>query len=346
MPFRTQRRTTDRKAILRGIYEDNLRTVGRATGRPQGPSLRAGRNTGIAIGLLGVLGVVLFQAVRASDLPSAGPAASAQGIVQSAFAPADPAMRAAGSAALASGAGTNLSIATIVIDAGHGGMDPGAIGPEGLMEKDVTLDVAHRLRRLLEERGGYRILMTREEDRRLSLKERVAFANQQGADLFISIHINWLPDASQTGVETYHYGPGSDSRTRLLAERENRNSGYTIAEFNELTQRLGLVLKVQESRDLALSIQSSLSQDLVRVGRRSGDQGVRSGDFTVLLGVESPSVLAEIATLSHPAEEAKLNTPEHRELLASRLEAGIVNYLDKHFTRTGPTEHAGQTQED
>ena len=218
---------------------------------------------------------------------------------------------------------------TIVIDAGHGGRDPGAIGQHGLQEKEITLDVALRLKKRLERYPGYRILLTRDLDDTKMLRDRIDFANENGADLFVSIHVNWLPVDSIAPIETYFYGLDSDPRAVRLAQRENQNSGYSVAEFNDLTQQLRLDLKIQESRDAAHAIQTGLIDGLRAMGRDVNDWGAKPGDFMVLLGVEAPSILAEIGSLSNSDEESQLNTVSYREKLAYILEKGIANYLDQ-----------------
>ena len=124
-----------------------------------------------------------------------------------------------------------LGVRTIVIDPGHGGKDPGAIGPQGTMEKDITLDVAHRLKNRLEEKLTFNIYLTRETDETMSLSDRVKFTNAVGADLFVSIHVNSIPEASINTIETYYFGPPSDEKTLRLAERENADSMYSSADF-------------------------------------------------------------------------------------------------------------------
>src|SRR5690606_4749897 len=173
----------------------------------------------------------------------------------------------------------------------------------------------------------YRILLTRDGERSMDLRERIEFANTNEADLFISLHVNWLPGDSIAPIETYYYGPNSDARALRLAQRENRNSGYTLAEINLLTRRLSVDLKIQESREAAHAIQEGLVNGLRHMGRDISDWGTKSGDFMVLLGVEAPSILAEIGSLSNREEESKLRTVSYREKLAYILAEGITNYL-------------------
>jgi N-acetylmuramoyl-L-alanine amidase len=238
----------------------------------------------------------------------------------------------------------NLRVQTIVIDPGHGGIDPGATGQLGLREKDVALDIARRLRDKLAASGDYRVLLTREQDRKVFLKERVAFAKQNRADLFISIHVNSLPagSGSLNYVETYYFGPHSDQRSLDLAEKENRDSDYVMGDFREVIARIGDTLKTEESRDLANSIHRHLFNDLKRINHGISDAGSKTGPFMVLLGVDVPSVLVEVSCISNKAEEARLGRPEYRDSVADFLKTGIVEYLER---RSYPgTIQKGKTQ--
>jgi N-acetylmuramoyl-L-alanine amidase len=225
----------------------------------------------------------------------------------------------------------NLRVRTIVIDPGHGGIDPGATGPRGLKEKEVVLDIARRLRAKLADAGDYRVLLTREDDRKVFLKERVAFAKANHADLFISIHINSLPPGSESVnyVETYYFGPHGDQRSLELAEKENRDSDYAMGDFRAVIARIGDTLKTEESRDLADSIHRHLFRDLRRVNHSLHDAGAKTGPFVVLLGVDVPSVLVEVSCISNKAEETRLGRPEYRDSVADFLKAGIVEYLER-----------------
>jgi N-acetylmuramoyl-L-alanine amidase len=238
----------------------------------------------------------------------------------------------------------NLKVQTIVIDPGHGGIDPGATGQRGLKEKDVTLDIARRLRDKLAASGDYRVLLTREEDRKVFLKERVAFAKTNQADLFISIHINSLPPGAEAVnyLETYYFGPHADQRSLELAEKENRESDYAMGDFRGVIARIGDTLKTQESRDLADSIHRHLFSDLKRINHGFSDAGSKTGPFMVLLGVDVPSVLVEVSCISNKAEETRLGRPEYRDKVADFLKSGIVEYLER---RPSPgTIQKGKTQ--
>ena len=224
----------------------------------------------------------------------------------------------------------NLKIKTIVIDPGHGGIDPGATGHRGLNEKDVVLDIATRLRDKLITSGKYRVLLTREDDRKVFLKERVAFAKAKRADLFISIHINSVPAeaGSLNYVETYYFGAHTDQQSLDVAEKENRDSDYTIGDFREVIARIGDTLKREESRELAWSMHKHLYRSLKRRNPGIVDAGFKAAPFVVLLGVQVPSVLVEVSCISNQAEEARLGTAEYRDSVADFLKAGIVEYLD------------------
>ncbi|MDX1418584.1 MAG: N-acetylmuramoyl-L-alanine amidase [Rubricoccaceae bacterium] len=230
-----------------------------------------------------------------------------------------------------SGAGVaevlDLQVRTIVIDPGHGGRDPGAIGRGRLQEKEVALDVARRLRDRLARDGDLHVLLTREADEAVSLEERVAFANDAEADLFVSIHVNALPDTALAPVETYFFGVDATEQARALAHAENSGSSFSVAEFNAALRRAATAVKLQESRALAEAVQASLVEERAIVPRSRLDWGAKAAPFNVLLYTEAPAVLAEITALSNPSEESRLRTPAYREAVATALERGILTYL-------------------
>ncbi len=229
-----------------------------------------------------------------------------------------------------------LDVHTIVIDPGHGGRDPGASGPSGLAEKEVTLDIALRLRDRLRQSGGYRVLLTRDQDESVPLRKRVDFANDNGADLFVSLHLNALPVKEPTVIETYYFGAHSDETALKLARAENRGSEYGLGEFRAMIEKLGDSLKYQESRRLARLIQRRLYRRLKTENREIVSWGVKSAPFVVLLGVDMPSVLAEITTLSNPREEQRLKRGTYREKIAAVLAASITDYLNQVPVARGP----------
>lgn len=233
-----------------------------------------------------------------------------------------------------------LAINTIIIDPGHGGRDPGAIGASGTEEKEIALDIALRLRDRLRKTGNYHILLTRDTDKAVSLAKRVEFANADKADLFISVHINSLPNRASNVIETYYFGPPSDPETLQLAEEENKGSEYPIGDFKVIIQKLGDTLKHQESATLAALIQNSLFSNIREFDADVIDVGVKVAPFVVLLGVDAPSVLAEISCITKEEEEAKLRLPDYREKIASFLEEGITTYLNgRHIQVRRGDEH-------
>jgi N-acetylmuramoyl-L-alanine amidase len=222
-----------------------------------------------------------------------------------------------------------LGVKTIMIDPGHGGNDPGTIGRAGTEEKDMTLDIAKRLRDLLQKDGRFNVLMTRDKDLTVPLRERVEMAIRQKADLFISIHLNYLPSKPINIIETYYFGPSSDAKTLKLAEQENAGSQFGLSDFRSVIEKIGDTVKLQDSRLLADSIQRSLFRGSERENDDAYDFGVRRAPFVVLLGADVPAVLAEVSCLSNRQEEMRLNTEGHKENIARSLEAGILDYLNK-----------------
>jgi N-acetylmuramoyl-L-alanine amidase len=222
-----------------------------------------------------------------------------------------------------------LKIKRIMIDAGHGGGDPGSIGKMGTMEKNITLDIAKRLKAHIVKNSYYHVRMTREGDSSVPLHKRIALAQQAKADLFISIHVNSLPNMPINIIETYYFGPSNDERTLKLAEEENAGSEYGLSDFREVVERLGQTMKLQESKEFAESIQANLFLNSRKQCEEIKNYGVKRAPFVVLLGLDVPSVLAEVSCLSNPEEERELNSETHREHIAAYLAAGVFNYLNK-----------------
>jgi N-acetylmuramoyl-L-alanine amidase len=222
-----------------------------------------------------------------------------------------------------------LGVKTIMIDPGHGGSDTGTKGRMGTKEKDIALDIARRLRDRLNKHGNYNILMTRDTDVTLPLNRRVELAKASRADLFLSIHLNYLPSRPINMIETYYFGPSSDPKIIKLAEQENAESSYGISDFREIIGKIGDTMKLQESREFATSIQKKLFMNSRRDNGNVYNFGVKRAPFVVLLGVDVPSVLAEVSCLSNNEEEVQLNTEAHRENIARYLELGILDYLNK-----------------
>jgi N-acetylmuramoyl-L-alanine amidase len=220
-----------------------------------------------------------------------------------------------------------LKIGKIVIDAGHGGHDTGTIGPNGLLEKDVVLDVAKRLGRLLETRLGAEVIYTRQDDTFIPLETRTAIANREQADLFISIHANSSRDSDARGVETYYLNFTSSPEALEVAARENAVSEKSIHELQDLVKKIALKEKIEESREFAGDVQQSLYGGLALHNAGIRNRGIKKAPFIVLIGANMPSILAEISFVSNPTDERKLETSEHRQRIAESLYRGVSKYV-------------------
>jgi N-acetylmuramoyl-L-alanine amidase len=217
-----------------------------------------------------------------------------------------------------------LKLSRVVIDAGHGGHDTGTIGPGGYTEKELVLDVAARLKTLIENEMGAEVVMTRSDDSFVPLETRTAIANQQQADLFISIHANSSTVRSVHGVETYYLNFTSSREALDTASRENAASERSIHELQDLVKRIMLEDKVDESRELAQHIEKSLA---ARKG--SGiNRGVKQAPFVVLIGANMPSILAEVCFISNPQDEKIVKSPDARQAIAESLFEGVKSYAE------------------
>jgi N-acetylmuramoyl-L-alanine amidase len=219
-----------------------------------------------------------------------------------------------------------LKLGRVVIDAGHGGHDTGTIGPGGLMEKDLVLDVALRLGKLIRQRLGAQVVYTRSGDVFIPLEDRTKIANEEKADLFISIHANSSPEPSATGVETYYFNLNSDQRGLNLASRENATSASSISDLNDLLHKAVLQTKLEESREFAQQVQGTLWTASVKMNSRSRNRGVRQAPFVVLIGATMPSILAEIGFVSNPHDERLLRRSDQRQKIAEALFKGVSQY--------------------
>jgi N-acetylmuramoyl-L-alanine amidase len=219
-----------------------------------------------------------------------------------------------------------LKIGKIVIDPGHGGHDTGTIGPHGLEEKDLVLDVSRRLGKLLEQRLGANVLYTRDDDAFVPLETRTAIANQAQADLFISVHANSSQNPESRGVETYYLNFTTSSDALEVAARENAVSDQSIHQLQELVKTIALQEKVEESREFAADVQHALYTGLATRTPAIHNRGVKKAPFVVLIGAKMPSVLAEISFVSNPQDERKLRSPAYRQRIAQALYRGIARY--------------------
>jgi N-acetylmuramoyl-L-alanine amidase len=220
-----------------------------------------------------------------------------------------------------------LKIGRMVIDPGHGGHDTGTIGPTGLLEKDVVLDVGLRLRRLLEHEVGCEVVMTREDDTFIPLEERTAIANEKGADLFISIHANASRDRSARGIETYYLNFTSSPDALEVAARENATSQESVHELQDLIKKIALTEKIEESQEFARQVQHEVHQRVAKASGEQRDRGVKKAPFVVLIGANMPSILAEISFLTNPRDERLLKRQDYRQKIAEALYHGVLLYV-------------------
>ena len=220
-------------------------------------------------------------------------------------------------------------ISVIVVDAGHGGSETGATGPSGLLEKDVTLDMAKKLQAGLTRRLGVRVILTRDGDRQVSLDDRTALANHERADLFLSIHVNASPAAKARGAETYFLSyQATDDEARALAALENNTLGVETPPGNSA---LGMVLwdlaqsqYLAESSKLAETIQENLNA-LLRIESR----GVKQAPFKVLMGATMPAVLVEIGFITNSEEEVRLKDGAYRERITQAIVDSVASFKDR-----------------
>ena len=221
-----------------------------------------------------------------------------------------------------------LKIGRIVVDAGHGGHDTGTIGPTGLMEKDLCLDVALRLGKIIQQKlPGADIVFTRSDDTFIPLEDRTRIANEAKADLFISIHANSSPDHGARGIETYYLNMKGSAEAMAVAARENSVSQQGIHDLEEVVKKIARTEKIDESRELAEDVQDSLSKRIQKTVKPVKNRGVRKAPFVVLIGADMPSILTEISFLSNPADEQLLKKPEYRQRVAEGLYQGVSDYL-------------------
>ena len=221
-----------------------------------------------------------------------------------------------------------LKISRIVIDAGHGGHDTGTIGPTGLMEKDLCLDVALRLGKIIEQKlPGADVVYTRSDDTFIPLEERTRIANEAKADLFISIHANSSPDHGARGVETYYLNLKGSPEAMEVAARENAVSQDGIHDLEDLVKKIARTEKIDESKEFAEDVQDSLSKRIQKTAKPVRNRGVRKAPFVVLIGADMPSILTEISFLSNTSDEQLLKKPEHRQHIAEGVYQGVSAYL-------------------
>ncbi|MGE3841998.1 MAG: N-acetylmuramoyl-L-alanine amidase [Vicinamibacterales bacterium] len=237
--------------------------------------------------------------------------------------PVAPAANASGSFSISRQLG--LGVSRIVIDPGHGGHDPGALGPR-VKEAELVLDVALRVEKLLRKIPGLEVALTRRTDTFVPLEERTAIANRFGADLFLSIHANASRNSAARGIETYFLNFASSADAAAVAARENAASSRSMHQLTDIVKAIALNNKLAESRELAHAVQTSLVK-AVRAGDKGvRDLGVKQAPFVVLVGASMPSVLAEISFITNPTDAQRLRSATSRQRIAESLADALVKY--------------------
>ncbi len=221
-------------------------------------------------------------------------------------------------------------VKTIILDAGHGGKDPGAIGKRKLKEKDVTLKIAKLLREELGNRFDGKIILTRDKDIYIPLDERTAIANMKEADLFVSIHINASPNRKARGVETYFLDYANDKNSKRVAARENNTSIEAVDDdtLQFILNDLNNTANRHESSELATTVQGSLTNKLTKKYRNIKNHGVKGAPFYVLVGTRMPSILVETAFISNPEEEKRLRSKKYLKTIATGIADGVMKHIE------------------
>ena len=316
-----------KRQLLRDLVQQNVELAeGRLPkslrrGRRWPPSLRVAAAAALSLALLGSSGLIAsrHQALESSQASPPGPVRRAP----PAAAPSPVAVTTAPQAVDA--AVIPLAGRQVVFDARHRGASTGTRTPEGTLEKDLTLDIAERLRRLLAGRA-FQVVMPGEADRDVSLKERGGLANRVQADIFVSIHLNWIANRRSGGLETYYMGPTDDPELTRLVASENRESGYSLADMRRLLDRIYAGVRQEKSRKLAETVQGALFQTLGKVSPAIENRGVKTAPFIVLLTTDMPAILAEVSSLSNTDEARLLTKPLYRQSIAEALAQGIRAY--------------------
>ncbi|MSO60923.1 MAG: N-acetylmuramoyl-L-alanine amidase [Acidobacteria bacterium] len=271
-------------------------------------------------------GTRITVAAAVATVPSAPPLLSSSPTSLAAAPPPSP------TAATANGTGgfsmarqLGLSVSRIVIDAGHGGHDPGVLG-KGLTEAALVLDLALRLEKLLLKEPGVEVVLTRRTDVYIPLEERTGLANRESADMFLSIHANASRNATAKGIETYFLSFASSPEAEAVAARENSASAREMHQLPDIIKAIALNNKLDESRDLAHMVQESLVTSLRKSNQEIRSRGVKKAPFVVLIGAAMPSVLAEISFVSNRQELSLLKTAAYKQKIAESLFNAVMRY--------------------
>lgn len=220
-----------------------------------------------------------------------------------------------------------LGVKRIMLDAGHGGEDPGALGPNGLKEKDITLKLVKLVGGKLLERLGVEVIYTRSSDVFIPLAKRPALANSQKADLFVSIHLNASPDPQGKGIETYYLNFTTDPEAMRVAALENRANDKGLADLQDLVKAVIANTKLNESRKLAEKVQKELVRELSRHYPDIEDRGVKYAPFLVLVGTRMPAILVEADFITNPTSAKRLTQEEYLDKIAEGIAKGIEVYI-------------------
>jgi len=322
-----------KKNLLRGAFDENLDLL---RDQPLGTTRRKREKKwkklrkwifgstgilGLAVGIVLLTGLALGRS--RAEVPAQAPAAQSFRVLNG----NDPDTPASPRALSMMSDAIPLGVHRVAIDPGHGGIDGGTSINYGMVEKDLTLDIALRLKTLMENEG-LSIVMTRKTDEAVSLAERARIANEAKADLFVSIHVNWLPKRNARGFETYYLGASADPFLNRLAQQENMHSGYTLADSRRLLDAIYSDSRRKSSKGLAQQIQQSLYRVLSKANPGVISRGVMKAPFVVLVATEMPAVLAEVACLSNDREARQLAIPSYRQNIALGLARGILSFAE------------------
>ncbi len=223
-----------------------------------------------------------------------------------------------------------LKIRTVVIDAGHGGHDPGAIGPSGLKEKEVNLRIAKALKKKLDTEGKQfgitKVYLTRSTDKFIPLEERTGIAKKLGADLFISIHCNAARNRQAYGIETYILSLTNDQRSLAVAARENATTSISRSDMANVLKQYLLGAKIEESQRFAVHVQSSVVKNVSTKYPPTRNKGVKKAPFIVLIGADIPSILVETSFITNPRDEKRLKSNAYINEIADGIFVGVKRY--------------------
>lgn len=215
-----------------------------------------------------------------------------------------------------------------MIDPGHGGKDDGAKGPHGIKEKNLTLTLSKQLATALRNSLNAEVRLTRQDDRYIPLEERNTLGNKINADLFVSIHVNASESKDPHGIETYYLNTATDKAAKRLADRENRAFGKEASTLEKILTTMVQNANTDESRELAIAVQSTMIQRLSKAYPNVLDKHVKTALFYVLVGSKSPSILVETGFVSNPTEEKRLNGAVYQKKLVESIASGIQKYLN------------------